>query len=71
MSASGSGRAQSLGQSCSHEQPTGLFGSCGTRLVGTARPLSYFDLLERFTREARAWLLAEINQGGATRSVPW
>ena len=71
LSASGSGRAQSLGQSCSHEQPTGLFGSCGTRLVGTARPLSYFDLLERFTREARAWLLAEINQGGATRSVPW
>ncbi|ROT90573.1 hypothetical protein DMP12_06085 [Gordonibacter urolithinfaciens] len=32
----GWGRAQSLGQSCSRKTPTGRFGSCGTRLVGTA-----------------------------------
>ncbi|MCI8469383.1 MAG: RNB domain-containing ribonuclease [Eggerthellaceae bacterium] len=29
------GHAQSLRQSCSHGQPTGLSGSCGTRLVST------------------------------------
>ena len=36
--AEGLGTAQSLEQSCSHGQPAGLSGSCGTRLVdGTAR----------------------------------
>ena len=34
--AGGAGNAQSLKQSCSLEQSTGLSGSCGTRLVGTA-----------------------------------
>ncbi len=34
----GGGVAQSLGQSCSHETPTGRFGSCGTRLVGGPAP---------------------------------
>ncbi|MDO4290501.1 MAG: imidazole glycerol phosphate synthase subunit HisH [Eggerthellaceae bacterium] len=34
----GLGGAQSLKQSCSHEKPTGLFGSCGTRLVSTTEP---------------------------------
>ncbi|WP_172623391.1 DUF1385 domain-containing protein [Arabiibacter massiliensis] len=38
-SAEGAGTAQSLEQSCSHGQPTGLSGSCGTRLVDDADPL--------------------------------
>ena len=34
------GNAQSLRQSCSLGQSTGLSGSCGTRLVGAAEPLA-------------------------------
>lgn len=37
--AEGLGTAQSLEQSCSHGQPAGLSGSCGTRLVDDAEPL--------------------------------
>ena len=43
--AEGLGTAQSLEQSCSHGQPAGLSGSCGTRLVD-AFPRVAFNLKE-------------------------
>ena len=42
------GNVQSLKQSCSHETPTGRFGSCGTRLVNAARQNPFARLTSPF-----------------------